>query len=151
MSHVPEHLKTGLPLVDHEHQVLVDLLQRTRSICPDRSVPDCHGCPPERERHCFAAFERLLNESINYMLEHFSHEERLLGPPIPKAHAEGHVAAHAEITNAVLHMTTYLDSANTAATSRRLAQVFEDWLFRHIADWDMELARLRQDRTGPDA
>lgn len=149
MSQVPEHLRTGLPLVDHEHQALLDLLQRTRAVCPDRGARDCHGCPAERSHHCFAAFERVLNESINFMLGHFAHEERLMDQGVPKAHATAHQAAHAEIANAVLRMTTYLDSANTAATSRKLAQVFEDWLFRHIEEQDLELARHLHGKTGP--
>lgn len=146
MSQVPEHLRTGLPLVDHEHQTLADLLQRTRAVCLDKSAADCHGCPREQARHCFAAFERVLNESINYLLEHFAHEERLMDQAVPKAHVEKHQAAHAEIANAVLRTTTYLDSTNTAATSRKLAQVFEDWLFRHIEECDLELARHIQAR-----
>lgn len=148
MSQVPEHLRTGLPLVDHEHQALLDLLQRTRAVCPDRGARDCHGCPAERSRHCFVAFERVLNESINFMLGHFAHEERLMDQGVAKAHVAGHQAAHAEIANAVLRMTTYLDSTNTAATSRQLAQVFEDWLFRHIEEWDLDLARQVRERTG---
>lgn len=149
MSQIPERLKTGLPLVDHEHQTLLDLLQRTRNVCAERPSTDCHACSAERARHCFAAFERILNEGINFMLEHFEHEERLFDRRVPKLHAERHRTAHGDIANAVLRVTTYLDSRDTAAVSHRLGQMFEDWLIRHIEEYDLELARHLQPPAPP--
>ena len=146
MSEFPDHLKTGLALIDHEHQTLLDLLQRTRSVCPEPAATDCHSCPPERARQCFAAFERLLNETINFMLEHFAHEERLMDQGIPKLHADRHQMAHADIANDVMRITTYLDSSNTSVTSQKLAGIVEDWLARHIADFDIDLAKIIADR-----
>lgn len=142
MPTVPDHLKTGLSLIDHEHQTLLDLLQRTRGVCLERTAADCYSCPPERARQCFAAFERVLNESINYMLEHFAHEERLMDNGVPMEHADRHQAAHADIANAVMRLTTYLDSGNTVATSKKLADIFEGWMVRHIEDCDIELAQF---------
>lgn len=142
MSQIPKSLQTGLSIVDHEHQTLLNLLDRAKAVCPIRPAGKCSECPPERARQCFVAFERILNETINYMLDHFAREDRMMETLVPKEHADRHQAAHADIADAVMRLTTYLDSGKTAQTSQELTDVFERWLIGHIADYDLELARL---------
>jgi hemerythrin-like metal-binding protein len=148
MAQIPKHLQTGLSIVDHEHQTLLNLLERTKAVCPIRPTGNCHTCPPEQARQCFVAFERVLNETINYMLDHFAREERMMEKIVPKEHVDRHQAAHADIANAVMRMSTYVDSDKTATTSQELADLFERWLVGHITDYDLELSRLIAERDG---
>lgn len=122
-------LATGVPVIDEEHARLIDLEGRLAVAL--RGKDD-------------AEVFRVFNELIEYMAEHFAHEESLMGC-LPLESSRRHKEEHANISSRLVQFIGRPDSgARLAVNAQKLAEVVVAWLENHIRYWDMPLARIMQ-------
>jgi methyl-accepting chemotaxis protein len=118
-------LAVGHRDIDSQHQKLVEIANRLNG-----AMHAGHG----RE-----AVGTILNELVNYTVDHFTFEERMM-----KQHgysqASAHEAEHKKLINDVSAFKRQFESGN-ASISVELMGFIRDWLVNHILKVDKALAR----------
>ncbi|HEX8964695.1 MAG TPA: hemerythrin family protein [Rhodocyclaceae bacterium] len=142
MSPIPEHLLTGIPRIDREHQALVELIDGIDGVCVIDNAADCHGCILSVRDECAGKLATLLATLKEYMQAHFRYEERLMIDwAVPQDHLAEHQAAHRLIENRFHDLLDeYTYAKNSAATARKVAAELREWLVDHLDNYDGQLA-----------
>lgn len=115
-------LVTGVAVIDEEHAYLIALERRLATAL--RS-----GDP--------AAAEAIFHELLEYMAEHFAHEESLMAC-LPPENAERHKEQHAEISARLVQFIGR--PGGYALDPNELSAIMMVWLENHVRYWDMPLA-----------
>jgi hemerythrin-like metal-binding protein len=121
---------TDVELVDSQHHVLVDLINRLGSICAHQSNPEELG--------------KILTELANYTVYHFDTEEKLMREyEVNTSHQNIHIKAHRHFTEQVKVAAKIL-MRSTDISTQLVAPLFKyltNWLVQHILGTDMRLAK----------
>lgn len=122
-----ELFRTGIPLIDNQHEKYLDLLDGLYELCRDAQV--------ERER-----VDASLEELLNFAVEHFDAEEFLmLGTRYP--HYDVHRAKHDEFRNEIDRLSSL--GGETMTASHLLVQLTEwllEWFCEQTQTHDRRLA-----------
>lgn len=144
-SNVPGELKTGIPIIDDEHQRLRDFIDRLREICTEfETRQTCADCPGDKICACEMALLDYVTELLDFMVEHFRNEENLMKDLGISArqhkryllHAEDH-ANIAERVAVLTHPRTPPQETVRAITDT--AFILTRWLDHHIAHHDVPM------------
>jgi hemerythrin-like metal-binding protein len=131
-------LKTGIELIDREHEHLLALEARLQPFCEcEREL--CHACASPTREECDRTLSRHFGELLDYMVEHFRHEERLMDC-LPREAARAHKFEHAEISDHFIKLIQFNKHTDMLVTPSELRSIVRDWLDRHIVEWDYPLA-----------
>lgn len=134
-------MRTGLNPIDSEHAYLDSLLARLTGICHCLSA-SCAGCDAEIQHRCNGALGGLLTELLDYMMQHFRHEEVLMKSlGMPGDLREQHAEEHARISDRVRHCMER-NPATVPIAPADLHKILSGWLEDHIMGWDMQIARF---------
>ena len=124
-----EHFETGIPIVDEQHQWLIDLVNTSAPILAVRSKANLERA------------ENLLDQLLQYASFHFETEDALMARyGIDGRHHRLHLDSHAEFAGQVTRMReTYLKGDEVNGSS--LLSFLANWLIFHILGEDQALAR----------
>lgn len=148
---LPGELACGNRLIDDEHRALIESIDSLKRVCAHyRRAADCRACDGGRRRGCEQKLLRLLGEIVEFIIEHFEHEEtlmrRTLLPIMNAAAYDDHVEAHADISAGVIGILSSLTPEITVGKIRDLEVSLHGWLVGHIHLHDLKLAEwLRRD------
>jgi hemerythrin-like metal-binding protein len=141
---------TGIDIIDHEHSCLMELEARLSCFCA-AADPVCHACEEEKRNDCDSTLSQHFGELLEYMIEHFRHEEQLMGCLTTEA-ARAHKREHATISELFVKLAKSKMGAEMLATPHELREIVRIWLLDHCANWDMPLAaQLRAQPPLPEA
>ncbi|WP_300454920.1 bacteriohemerythrin [Accumulibacter sp.] len=117
-------LAVGHAEIDRQHQVLIDIANRL-----NQAMRSGAGRP---------ACGSLLDELVNYTVNHFAFEEKLMEKH-RYGNREAHLAAHRKLIEEVSKFKRQYDSGSSI--SIELMGFLRDWLVNHILKVDRALAR----------
>lgn len=142
---LPPELACGNRLIDEEHRSLLESIDHLKRVCSDyRTVVDCQSCSDEHRRGCEHKLLRMLGDIIEFIIEHFEHEEtlmrRTLLPIMNEPAYKEHVEAHANISAGVIGILSSLTPDITVEKIRDLELSLHGWLIGHIYQHDLPLA-----------
>jgi hemerythrin-like metal-binding protein len=125
-----DKFRTGIEVVDSQHQKLVDLVNRLGAICMHQAGTEDLG--------------GILTELANYTVYHFDTEEEMMRERhISTAHQSSHIKAHQHFTAQVGVAAQILLRA-TNVTHQLVAPLLEyliRWLVHHILGQDTRMAQ----------
>ena len=124
-----DDLAVGNHFIDHDHQKLIDMVNRLHVLMGEGKGKDVIG--------------KVLHNLITYTQEHFRREEDLMRNikfPGLKEHQE----EHDKLLNQVLELQKKFDSG-AATLSIQVLHFLRDWLINHIGKSDMQLALASQE------
>lgn len=124
----------GIQVIDDQHKELLNLVNDLYH----------HSNGNEAEERDY--FKKVIHQTINYVKEHFSTEEKLLIAarfPGYEAHKKAHDAFVREVLKSVKE---YEDGKRLALV--HLAHFLKDWILTHIAVMDIQYAEYFKYRTG---
>jgi len=135
-----EHFVTGIPVIDEQHQWLIDLVNTTAPVL----------AVDYKRNHERA--ETLLNQLVDYTIFHFETEDRLMQEAgVDARHHEHHLRMHGEFAAEVMRMRKEYSEGH-APTGGKLMTFLAHWLVYHILGDDQALARqLRAIANGMDS
>ncbi len=119
-----ESLRIGVPLVDHDHQFLVSLINQ---------LHDAVGCKDERD-----VVETVLDALVEYTVYHFGREERVMeacGFPDFAAHRKKHQG----LARKVLDTQQRFRDNRDAELGPMVLDFLKDWLRGHILGEDTRI------------
>ena len=117
--------EVGHPMIDHEHQGLVDLINEVLQLQGD----------PDAALH----LPRLLGSLLRYAGEHFFAEEGLMvAQGVDARHIKSHREAHRAFTREVLRIRQLAVQADQL---QQLGEFLTGWLVGHILTFDRALMR----------
>lgn len=124
-----EHFETGIPVVDEQHQWLIELVNTSAPILAVRSKANLERA------------ENLLDQLLHYASFHFETEDALMGRyGIDTRHHRLHLDSHAKFAGEVTRMRdAYLKGHEVTGAS--LLSFLANWLIFHILGEDQALAR----------
>jgi hemerythrin-like metal-binding protein len=124
-----EMLATGHAVLDEDHRQLVALVnQLADRVVNHKGAQD---------------YLALLGELVAHTRAHFSREERLMaGCDYPDAGA--HKSEHERLLQ---DANDYLSRQDAGSPSVSMLYFFDQWLTRHIATWDRDLAHCLGSKT----
>lgn len=126
------NLVTGVPAIDEEHAYLIELEGRLARALRDRNE---------------AEVATVFHDLLDYMTEHFSHEELLMGCLSPAA-AKRHKEEHANISGRLVQFIGRPGApARLSIDPHELAAIVAAWLENHIRYWDMPLAKILTEKS----
>lgn len=142
---LPPELACGNRLIDEEHRSLLESIDHLKRVCSDyRTVADCQSCSDEHRLVCERKLLRMLGDIIEFIIEHFEHEEtmmrRTLLPIMNESAYKEHVEAHANISAGVIGILSSLTPEITVGKIRDLELSLHGWLIGHIYQHDLPLA-----------
>lgn len=138
MATLPATLRTGVDLIDREHERLLELESRLTQFCTKAGEP-CGTCDISRQSECDKTLSQLFAELLGFMAEHFQHEERLM-IDLPTEISSAHKFEHAEISARFASLVRRNERKTMLATPGELSEIVTHWLGRHIECWDIPLA-----------
>ena len=123
-----DSLSVKVPGMDNDHRVLIDLINQLAAAekIGNRRIA-----------------ESVLDELLNYTIDHFSREERYLqksGYPIPDLCA--HQLLHASFTDTIQEIRWQYQRGFRSKINREVLLFLRDWLSKHILVEDMKYAAL---------
>jgi len=124
--------------IEHEHAFLLGELSRLRELMACISSPEnCQLCLSLKRRQCQQGINGFYKEFMEFMRQHFAHEEgamRQINAPtdIQDAFAQ-HTNAH---TDMMLQLAEAVSSSITQCHGTELAELIEYWLAEHIGTHD---------------
>ncbi|MCF8207956.1 MAG: bacteriohemerythrin [Rhodoferax sp.] len=125
-----DRLMTGIPLIDEQHQILVNMLN-------DANVRMTHSIGRD-------VLEEMVRDLMSYALYHFDIEEELmLDSHYQPAQQERHVREHRRFSETVAQVRQNL-LLGKLISREELLGFLNDWLINHILHTDMEFARYLQ-------
>jgi len=116
-------LELGHEAMDADHRQLIAMVNQL-----------AHGIVNKLGKTAYGA---LLDELIAHTSAHFGMEERLMAA-CAYPEADEHRAEHARLIEVALDYRSKFDAS--AEPSISLLYFFDQWLTRHIVDWDRKLA-----------
>ena len=123
-----EHFVTGIPVIDEQHQWLIELI--------NNSAPVMLDYQRNQER-----IETLLDQLVNYAVFHFQTEDRLMRENrVDPRHHQMHLGSHAKFGDDVGRMRAACSEGDMTSVGNLLT-FLANWLVFHILDEDMALAR----------
>lgn len=142
---LPAELACGNSLIDSEHRALLASIDNLKQVCTDyRHTANCQACDGGRRQGCEHKLLQMLGDVIEYIIEHFEHEEslmrRTLLPVMNTGAYNEHVEAHANISAGVIGILSSLTPEITVEKIRDLELSLHGWLIGHIYQHDLPLA-----------
>lgn len=131
-------LRTGIDLIDREHEHLLALEARLKPFCAHTSEA-CQECASHIRDACDRALSQHFSELLDYMVEHFRHEECLMDC-LPPDQARAHKYEHAEMSHHFVKLIQFKKSSEMLVSPSELRKIVHDWLATHIVEWDYPLA-----------
>lgn len=124
------NFEIGIASVDQQHRVLVDLINDLgEAMDAGVKLPKVH---------------QLVEALMNYAVDHFSEEERLLAEtPLPEAEKELHRAAHRSFVEMVQQQAQREDLLE-AEVAQSILDFLTTWLVSHILGSDRKIAMAMQ-------
>jgi hemerythrin-like metal-binding protein len=135
MATLPSSLRTGVALIDKEHEYLLDLVDRLKRMC-NYGPDDCEKCGYEKWKGCDGMVCDMMGELLIYMLEHFRHEEKLM-TDAPSILKELHIEDHANLSKHLADALRNNDPGRTLLRPSDLENEISQWLGRHITKHDV--------------
>lgn len=140
----PVELETGIPIIDAEHQRLRELIGQLQGICDSYCDKfSCSGCGDDRILSCEQQLIACLTEILGFMVDHFSHEERLLkSRHMTQAEKDlfaVHVEDHVQLIENVVAITTLEDLQRTVRRIAETAAILDRWITEHIRRYDVPM------------
>lgn len=137
-----ETFQTGSPLVDEQHQQLVDIVNRFGDLL-------AHNATGRQE------VETVCQELLEYTRYHFDAEERLMASlGLDQRHHQQHQQQHMDLLNEINPLRQHLVSENYAL-GKNTFEFLINWLVFHILGTDMLMARqiaaIKQGKTAAEA
>ena len=124
--------RTGLTMIDDQHQVLFDLIER---------VDECLSC----DGTSATARRQTVDDLVHYAIYHLTYEERLVARLGHEVELRTHALAHDEFRRKVNHFRDASDVSGPGPGAAELQAYLKDWLVRHILHSDIPLFRkIRQ-------
>ena len=139
MTTLPAKLRAGVDLIDREHERLLELESRLTQFCPDPGTP-CNICEAPTQLQCAQVLDHLFTELLEFMAEHFEHEEGLM-IGLPAEITRAHKFEHAEISRRFSSLVKANRQRAMLVTPAELDSIVTHWLGQHIEHWDIPLAR----------
>jgi len=127
-----EHLETGVPIIDDEHKMLVDILNELFTAC----------FVGQGESHLKSILERLL-ASIR---DHFTQEEDYLAAQGDST-IEEHKAEHETFLERITHFHRSTEDAVEENLSHDALSFLHDWIVDHLSTESQELALISTARA----
>jgi hemerythrin len=118
----------GIPIIDKQHQNLVDLTNKLYSACKLDSAS-------MRQQ-----FKQTMHEAVDYVRYHFSTEEKLMAL-IEFTGAAEHKKQHENFVLEVLQTVKDFE-AGKQFVPNALVRYLREWIFSHIAVYDKQLAEF---------
>lgn len=127
--------ETGLAEIDHQHQALVDLINRL-------------GSEAYHQQDALSV-EHILDELAAYAVNHFSTEVRYMQEAgLSPAYMDHHMGIHGQFVRHFLQVRALLESGSVESV-RTLVQYLISWLGDHILGEDQAMAlQIRDVRAG---
>src|SRR3990167_787335 len=119
-----DDLAVGNTFIDHDHQKLIDMVNRLHLLMNEGKGKDVLG--------------KVLHNLIAYTQEHFQREEDLMRT-MGYAGAAAHKEEHDKLLQQVLELQEKFNSGQ-AALSIQVLHFLRDWLVHHIGESDKKLA-----------
>lgn len=135
---------TGNRIVDDEHARLLEMVFGLRAICRafDRKE-SCAGCTAEKVAGCEDRVYNCISELMDYMVEHFGTEERLMKDLGLAARRrpmfELHVEDHARLAGRLSDLTMPGAPEMTVGRIAELSALVLEWLDHHIRIHDVPM------------
>lgn len=121
---------TGVNVVDVQHQMLVDIINRLGSISANQTS--------------YAELDAILNELANYTVYHFDAEEKLMKHyAIDEPHQAVHIKAHRHFATQVTQAAKILRSSPDISRQllAPLLKYLTNWLVQHILGLDKRMTQ----------
>lgn len=119
-----DQYKVGFKPIDDQHKELVRMIGELTDVI--------------KANQSRLILEQLFRDLVNYTIVHFSMEEGLM-----QAHdypgKSGHIAAHEDLKNTVIHLQNKYLGGKTAITLETIV-FLNEWLVNHILKTDKHLA-----------
>lgn len=135
---------TGNRIVDDEHARLLEMVFGLRAICRtfDRKE-SCSGCAADKVAACEDRVFACISELMDYMVEHFGSEERLMKDLGLAARRrlmfEEHVEDHARLAGHLSDLTLPGAPEMTVGRIADLSALVLEWLDHHIRIHDVPM------------
>jgi hemerythrin-like metal-binding protein len=126
--------RTGNTLIDDQHQVLFDLIERV-----DECL-SCNGASASAQR-------QTVDDLMHYAIYHLTYEERLVARLGCEVELRTHALAHDEFRHRVNHFRDASDRGGPGPGAAELQAYLKDWLVRHILHGDIPLFRKIQQQS----
>jgi hemerythrin len=123
----------GVDIIDKQHMHLVEIINRLSRACIDDNENT------EKE------FVEVMKESVEYVLVHFSDEERLM-ESIQYENFTEHKAQHEQFINTISETMKDFNK-HKIDIHKTYAQFLKDWLFIHIATFDQLIGKAYTDQN----
>ncbi len=129
--------RTGIKLIDEQHQVLFDIINRIEGHLELTPLDD-------------EELRRDIDEVVAYAMYHFVSEESLAYRLGATANMQGHLAGHNGFRRELAEMKARVDAdhGELGAVSAVLLRYLKHWLTSHIMRTDIELGREIAARGG---
>lgn len=124
--------------IEHEHAALLQHLERLHALLPcPGGTTDCGPCGADRAQACQDEVDGFYLDLVNFMLEHFTHEDRIMRRAEPVSGLREAFAMHSE-DHAVMmeRIAAAVGSAMPVDDKLSLMQVVRNWLHEHISHHD---------------
>ena len=121
-------IKIDIPVIDHQHEALVELVHRVTALTQIGDVE-------------LNTLKKELNNVLNYAIDHFDSEEYFMRS-INYPYYEEHVLKHDGFRTRMDDFFSRLNKKDTTvdALITRLSTWLEDWLDNHLQTEDKKLA-----------
>jgi hemerythrin len=122
-----ELIRTGIPLIDRQHEAYADLVDRVFALCAEPQVPR-------------GAMVAAVSQTLSYAMEHFDCEEQLMRSA-KYPHYDEHVARHNVFREQAEDFAAELAAEPLAEDfTVRLARQLVNWFCEHVQAEDLRLA-----------
>jgi len=119
----------GIPVVDQQHQRLVDLTNRLFAACQEGAGAGLHS-----------QFKSVIREAVDYVKVHFRDEESLqLQVQYPAARE--HKFLHDDFVRKILDSVRDYNEGR-AFVPNNFVRFLRDWLLEHIAIYDQDFGKF---------
>ena len=122
-----EKLSVGIPSIDAQHKILVEIVNNLFTQFYDESDN--------------TVSVKTMSKLIVYINQHFKHEEELF-EKYGWSGKNNHRNAHAMLTKKVLELKGNLDAEHDKDNSLKLMALLKTWLSEHIMVEDMQYAEF---------
>lgn len=120
--------RTGIDLIDEQHQVLFDLINRIDDLLL-------------AEVASTVAVARTIEDLVNYALYHFATEERLIARRTDHARLDAHVLEHNEFRGKVADHWEAVKGKGRGTDVLELQAFLKHWIIHHVLHNDIPLFR----------
>jgi hemerythrin-like metal-binding protein len=139
--------KTGIDIVDREHEQLFEFVQELERICTDYAGKlTCNGCSANAIADCEMQLLNAAGNVLLFMVDHFFAEELIMKQSALSAkrsslfreHAEEHAKLSSDVC-ALLGSSALRKQAVVKAAD--MASILSRWLHQHIDEFDVPMLK----------